>query len=295
MGNIKGIRVDIATASSWWSPTADAFFLGVYGSAGGREFRLNGGIAINQPMETLYLTLGDACCKTPHDIQVQYSVNLGDNDPLLNPIDIDSVQFVYLRKETANSTSTNDDVLVLQWGTVLLCDSDGRLRRFRKTGKINFSDEAGLQHWLGEIAPPQCRITVTLVRIEHNDEAKHPAGKKWRFYFGAGETLSYNNIINGLYHHATSPDEWQIDVGSAVSFSIYGCCGSDRAIYIYGKATEHDLFIDDQTEEWRTETVKCTKEPSTKDEELSFIVFGQLASHKSKIKFVYQVTSVCID
>jgi hypothetical protein len=295
MANIKGIRVDLETASNWWAPSADAFFLGVHGDGGGREFRLNGNVQLSQTSNKLLLVLGDACCKTQADLQVQYSTGLGDNDPLLNPIDLQTVRYVYLRKETTDSTTVNDDALALSKASVLLCDTDGTLRRFRKTGKIGFSDEVGLQHWLGEVSPPTCQIYVRLKEIRHHRHGTYSAGKNWGFSFGADVSGDPTNIISGLTHQGPTNLDWGFSVDRTVTISIPGCCGQTRSIVIHGAADEGDVFHNDKAELTKEITVQCNKDATTVSDHLELIVQGNIKSHQSLITFEYDVTSVCVD
>lgn len=300
MGNIKGIRIEFDTASYSWSPTKDKLFVGVYGEAGGREFRLNGNFAIDQPSEKHKIALGKICCEASGYLQVQYSTNFGDNDPLLNPINLASVKYVYLRKETDDSTGggggVSDDVLTLDGATVLLCDDLGNNRRFRKRGKLVFSDEAGLQHWIGETDPPGCVITVTLKMISHQDLGDHKsAGRNWTMNFGAGPQPVQDNILSD-YHPVTKKDNWKVELSDSVSFFIPGCCGHSRDIFIYGSAVEGDHpFKSDKAEWTRPTSAKCAKEPTVETAELTLEVSGQANWKASEVTFHYEISSVCND
>ena len=226
---ITGITIDLDTSFDWWAPTKDALFLGVYSKFGGREFRLNGNANLNVQDQQITLALGSPCCKTGDEVQVQFSTNGGTNDPLLNPIRLSEVEFVYLRKETADSTSTNDDQYKLDASSVLLCNGNGGLRKFTKNNNINFSDEGGLQHWMREVTPPTCLVTVKLKAIYHNDEAKKPAGFTWYFDFGfklAGTT--YNILDNHFIKikRNKEPDEWERWFEKSITVPIVGCCGN---------------------------------------------------------------------
>jgi hypothetical protein len=102
MGNIKGIRIDLKTGNQSWAASADKIFLGLYGMAGGREFRLDGSMKLNATDQEHRMVLGVICCDASGYQQVQYSTALGDNDPLLSPLGLDSVRYAYIRKETAD-------------------------------------------------------------------------------------------------------------------------------------------------------------------------------------------------
>lgn len=298
MSAIKGIIVDISTASDWWSPTSDALFLGIYGKSGGREFRLNGEAQIASTDEEFTLVLGNPCCPVANPIQVQYSNPGEDNHPLLNPIEQSHVDYVYLRKETADSTSTNDDFLALDLVSVLLCDVDGQLRRFRKGGELNFADEVGLKHWLREVPPPRCLITVALHAISHEDEAQLPAGRNWFLDFGAGLTYNSNNMIDDVHHHVSvaDRDEWTFGITASRSIIVEGCCGQTVEVVAAGFAREKDTwpFPDDTGQNHTHHNVQCGPERKTSEHKLDVIVDGDSKRRKSKITYHYTITSQCL-
>ena len=244
------------------------------------------------------LVLGQGCCTDGSETQVQYSQNLQVNDPLLNPIVLEDVNFVYLRKETADSTTVNDDQYKLDLASVLLCDNNGGLRRFKKQRNINFSDEGGLQHWLGEVAPPKCRVTVLLKAIYHKDEAKNPAGYNWEFDFKASVNGSTQNILNNesiKIKKKDEPDEWHRHFDEAVSFDIIGCCGQKPTVNIFGNATELDFWDpDDYGSDTASHQVTCTPEGNKIEGELNFIVDAKFKKRKSRIRYEYCIISRCI-
>ncbi|MDX6444662.1 MAG: hypothetical protein QOH71_1736 [Blastocatellia bacterium] len=293
MGNIKGIRIDLRTGTQSWAATGDKIFLGIHGTAGGREFRLDGSLKLNQANQDHRMVLGVTCCDTPGYQQVQYSTALGDNDPLLSPLDLASVRYVYVRKETADSTSTNDDVLVLNNISVLLCDADGGVRRFAKRGKINFSDEVGLQHWLAEVDPPTCQVTIVLKRIRHEKAAKHTAGNSWAFTFSAGPPDNHASYLNN-YNLKEKKDSWDKEFNRTASWKYPGCCGHAQTLSIYGKAVEDDIGHDDVGEWTREITAPCHSGTSTESAELQLSVKG-IKNHESLITFEYDVISTCLD
>lgn len=296
---ITGIKIDLDTAINWWAPTKDALFLGVYSKYGGREFRLNGDTDLNIQNQEISLVLGTPCCKSGDEVQVQYAFNGGVNDPTLNPINLQDVEFVYLRKETADSTNVNDDQYKLDSCSVLLCDGHGGLRKFAKSSNINFSDEGGLQHWLREVAPPTCNITVKLKAIYHNDEAQRPAGYDWYFDFGFILNGNTYNILNDHYikiKRKNEPDEWESWFEKSITIPIVGCCGTQHDLEVFGSAREDDPwpFPDDHGGTHDHHTISCNPTPSTIQPTLEYIVDGNSNRRKSKIKMWYEVTSVCV-
>lgn len=298
---ITGITIELDTSVDWWAPTKDALFLGVYSKHGGREFRLNGEVDLNVTDQTITLALGTPCCKTGEEVQVQHSTNGGVNDPLLNPIRLSDVDFVYLRKETAESTSVNDDQYKLDACTVLLCNGKGGLRKFTKHNNINFSDEGGLQHWMREVSAPTCYITVKLKAIYHNDMAKRPAGFEWYFDFGFKLNGTVHKILDNKFikiNRWKEPDEWERWFEKSITIPIVGCCGTKHEIEVYGNATEDDhpwWAQDDYGEAHEHHAISCTKTPSTIQPTLEYIVDGNANNRKSKIKMWYEITSVCVE
>ena len=310
MENIVGIKVELEVQSEWWAPSKDALFLGVYSSNGGREFRLKteSNAQTQSPKEKIVLTLGDSCCKSGEEIPV-----IGANDfnhPLLNPISLRSIEhptkrddaalFVYLRKETADSTSTNDDWLVLNKAKVLLCDKNGDLRQFQKQKNINFSDESGLQHWLTEVEPPRCLITVTLTHVTgvKSSGYKRNAGRKWNLNFGAEINGSTNdhNMLNDHNHQVSSnlADDWTTgSVYSQKSVTIIGCCGGSHLINIKGKASEKDPTEIDTATDNAQHTINCNSNFEEQEHQLTFSVIDN-RRRATDITFHYKITAVCL-
>ncbi|MDX6444663.1 MAG: hypothetical protein QOH71_1737 [Blastocatellia bacterium] len=294
MANLKGIRVSFETSAKWWSPTADALFLGVYGPGGGREFRLNGDIPINQPDKAFSLVLGDPCCPTPNDVPVQYSTGMGDNDPLLNPVELDRIDHVYVRKETADSTSANDDVLALQGANVLLCDTEGRLGLWRRDALLNFSDEAGLQQWLGQIDPPTCHISIRLTRVRHQPSGAHSAGRNWIFSFSAGSNDDYEQLLPPYSYGASTYKDWDLAFDRTKHIAVVGCCGHPQTVVLHGYAYERDWWSPDETSMDQYHVVACEKGTVSQSGSLDVVVQGW-QNHQSTISFDYDLSCSCGD
>jgi hypothetical protein len=212
----------------------------------------------------------------------------------LSPLDLGSVRYAYIRKETADSTSTNDDVLVLNSISVLLCDADGGVKRFSKRGKINFSDEVGLQHWLAEVDPPTCHVTIVLKRVRHEKAAKHRAGDDWYLNFSAGPPGNHTTYLY-ISHPYKSGDSWVKDYNMSKSWKYPGCCGHPQPLSIYAKAEEEDSVLLADVGEWTREiTAPCSSGSSTESAELQLSVKG-IKNHESLVTFEYDVISTCLD
>lgn len=305
MAIISGIKINLETANQWWAPSADALFLGVHGQSGGREFRLNNDVQFNQADNEFVLRLGQPCCDTD-GVLLNWSQGGGDLDPMLNPIELSTVEHVYLRKETADSTSTNDDVLVFTQATILFCDTQGNMRRFRKAGEINFSDETGLQHWLREVPAPYCEISIHLHKIEQESIGKKPAGRRWLFDFGYGIDTAptfYENVLSsgdddpGSSHKEPIKTrdyfELHLDLPTYVA-TFEGCCGQTVTLQFTGRA-EQTEFISTHDIGWNHEflNIPCGSSRTTTSHALSFTVEGANDNRKSKITFHFTVSSIC--
>jgi len=298
MPNIIGIKVRAATAGGWWSDTNDAVYVGVYGTQGGREFRIDvenfSEFATPNSLQTF--SLGQICCRDGSELSVLLSTGKSINDPAAIPLDMDSVQFVYLRKEE-HHTALSDDWLILDLAEVLLCDDSGSLRRFRQNRQMHFWYESGLQHWLPEVEPPKCIVTVTLDSIEHKDQAKKPAGFDWYFNFGASINGQWKPLATE-YHYKPNkkrnPDEWRQPIGSAQSWEIVGCCPQNIDISLRGDAREADWpSKDDFGSGSSAMQVNCTHDGSRTTGQIAFQVEGENKNKKSQITFNYSVTAVC--
>ena len=263
---------------------------------------MNKGIEFSQSNKEYVFGLGTPCCLEGSDVPlVEHSTSFGVNDPLLNPIELSEVDFVYLRKETDGDTPNNDDWMKLNSATILLCDSSGGLRRFRKTRNINFCDEGGLQHWLREISPPRCRIKVKLVSIEHDEDDK-PAGYKWSFEFGlkaCGKTRKVIEHGDRKFHNNPpgGDDDWHELVDQNKFPPVYidcvGCCGSIHDLELFGSATEYDFWSrDDKGSSHDHVKVVCGGEKTVGS--VDFTVKGQNKRRKSRIRLHYEVTAVCL-
>ncbi|HEY0413276.1 MAG TPA: hypothetical protein VGD66_09045 [Allosphingosinicella sp.] len=284
----------IESSSKPWAASADALFLGMYGPGGGREFRLNGNIAIDKTDATFNLVLGDPCCPIASDVPVQYSTSMGDNDPLLNPVDLAGIDQVYLRKETADTTVVDDDVLSLRRASVLLCDAQGGLRLWRKEALLNFSDETGLQQWLGEIEPPTCHISIRLTRVRHHPTGSHSAGRNWILSFGAGTDDDYEVLLPPYFYGASTYKDWDLEFDRTNRIAIVGCCGHPQTVTLHGYAYERDWWTPDETDMKEYHVVACEKGVVSQSGSLDVVVQGW-QNHQSTISFEYELTCSCQD
>ncbi len=257
MGTLRDISVKIEVASIPWSPSVDPVYLGVYGKeTGGREFAIDvkGYKEFDKEGKVVRFALGSGCCPEKTDLQVKASTGGGHNDPEVDNIDLEDVEYVYLRK-LLRDTEAADDRLVLSSIDVLMFDDKGSLRRFKKDGELYFAHEAGVQHWLVEDDPPNCRIQVILDSIYYGGKY---IGKRWEYELKA-EVGSQSQTISGSekIKHETTKYIYPKTTASR-NFVLQGCCGTEYKVKLYARLEERDFweqnYVGDEDEEL---TVKC--------------------------------------
>lgn len=143
MGNIDDIAVHLVTGNAGNAGTDDVVYLGYFGTGGGREFPLivpnfddyAQGAAIDYHLGTDNLSISGSPNK-----KVQVSGPGSANDPARVPVELDTVQYVYLRKggdgrvhtqtvAGASADQGDDDDWLLAAVEVVLSDGTG-LRQF---------------------------------------------------------------------------------------------------------------------------------------------------------------------
>lgn len=150
MADIKGMFVSLKTDSSRHSGTDDHIYVGVFGTGGGSEFPLDVRGFNDFESGTVNYWFGDVWegaildgAKNPYEA-------FGKNDPEGREIDLDGIDYVYLRKHS-HSGGDDDDAWKMDEVEVRLYGSGAPDKRtFRKTGDIWLSNETGLQVWLTE-------------------------------------------------------------------------------------------------------------------------------------------------
>lgn len=301
--NVTGINVDITVAGGYWSSTNDPLYLGVYSKNGGREFALqvNGNSPFTNDGATVNLVLGNPCCQKEGSsfLQVDNSQNLKENDPLLNPIEINDIENVYLRKYGGQSSVTDD------WGelskvSILFCDSSGKLIRYKKEGRLHFSKESGQQHYLTKTTPPKCRVTIKLDNIHHNDMAAKPAGFDWVLNWwyivpGAIAPASWGDSYSEKIKKKDEPDEWDRSPSSIHTFEVEGCCGIVPVI-IMCISREKDLWpnADDVGSGSTSFYMDCSIPNNSTQKTVENYVNGSNNNKKSKLTYTFTITTQCL-
>jgi hypothetical protein len=153
---ILGMVVNLNTFDSEDAGTDDEIYIGLWGNAGGREFPLSSGDHEDfaRGADDFYVIGVDPGFGFPL-IRSDRSAPGEDNDPALVPIDLDSIQYVYVRKQ-AYGTGGDDDAWRFASIVVLLYDEDTlpltQSRQFALFARKGmwFGNEHGHQAWLSE-------------------------------------------------------------------------------------------------------------------------------------------------
>jgi hypothetical protein len=151
---LLGMVVALNTFDSADAGTDDEIYIGLWGTGGGREFPLSssGHDDFERGAADLYMVGLDPGFGFRHSDRS----NPGEaNDPALVPIDLDSIQYVYVRKQ-AYGTQQDDNAWRLAQVIVLLYDAATlplpRNRMFFLDARKGmwFGNEHGHQAWLLE-------------------------------------------------------------------------------------------------------------------------------------------------
>ena len=155
MSKLLGITVGIQTGSGAWSGTDDQIYVGIFGKAGGREIPLDvAGFDEFEPGTYGSYLLGvvwavgqQAAKKALHPSEAYQG---GWNDPGKWEIDLQTIEYVYLRKAGAQ-TGSSDDMYEMDEVEVVLYGPQPIFRRFKHTGAVRLGNAYGLQIWLPEV------------------------------------------------------------------------------------------------------------------------------------------------
>lgn len=298
---ITGISVKIKVGPASWSPSKDPLYLGIYGKDGGREFALevDNYEEFDAPDKVVKLRIGNGCCPDDSELQVWHSDPYGgSNTPLIYPLDLEDIEYVYLRKlqrmrehQTGNPDDAvlYDDLLELAEVDVLICDSNGSIRRFQKNHKIFFGDESGVQHWLEETNKiPGCRIIVQLDSVHYGGDN---IGKKIEYNFQSFLNGGQQQYVVNAGKHKFKKGETETHYKSIQYFQA-GCCNTANKIKLFAFVKEHDPIIDDVGDETLELTVKCSERPQ--ETPFSFVVNVYAMFNKvANFTFKGKITTIC--
>ena len=152
MAIIKGMLVRLTSSPYNWAGTDDHLYVGVFGTGGGREFPLDvkGFDDFEEGTDVKYWlgTVWDGAALTGAKKPWQSQTASGWNQPSYDKIDMDKVDYIYLRKQ---SVEKNDDAFSLTLVEVILYGDSPTKRIFRHTGEIGMAAEYGQRVWLREV------------------------------------------------------------------------------------------------------------------------------------------------
>lgn len=154
MASISGLVVNLVTFDSEDAGTDDEIFIGMWGNAGGREFPLSssGHDDFERDADDLYVLGADP------GFGFRQSDRSGPgeaNDPALLPVELDSIQYVYVRKQAYGRKEDDNawrlsSVIVLLYDAIVLPLPRSRLFSLSTRAGMWFGNEHGHQAWLTE-------------------------------------------------------------------------------------------------------------------------------------------------
>jgi hypothetical protein len=153
MTALKGMLIRLKTKQESGAGTKDRIFVGVVGSGGGSEFPLDvvGFKDFEEGAEIKYW-FGDVW----EGIALKNAKNPFQahdwNNPKIRDIELDKVNYVYLRKHS-DKGGVGDDAWKMEEIQVTLYGPKSVKRTFYKRGDTWLANEYGLQVWLKETAP----------------------------------------------------------------------------------------------------------------------------------------------
>lgn len=152
---LKGILVNLTTANN--GGTDDHIYLGVFGKGGGSEFPLatdnfddfESGTKVKYRLGDVWENNATSSTKIP-----SRSTGNDWNNPWYRDIDLDMVDYVYLRKQSykyeGNDYNGDDAWRMDEVEVILYGSSSPNKRRFYKPRDLYLANEFGLQVWLKE-------------------------------------------------------------------------------------------------------------------------------------------------
>lgn len=302
MAKISGISFDVAVGGAPGSRSMDQLYIGVYGKHGGREFALdrsssNPELGADGLIRRFYF--GNGCCRKATDLLIDQSSGAQWNGPGVDNIDLDHVEYVYVRKmsrlQETGSALIADDVLVLTNAVVTLCDSSGNMRRFSKRGIIPFGHQYGHQHWLIEGARPGCNYRIELNTVTYSGT---DIGEEVDYRFIG--SLNVDGVDRGTaelarYWSANAPfGPGEVhNYGTGASFGYFrpGCCGGAGLVSFYAEVTEYDFPDPDDTRiETHSIEISCGDPPKP----FSIVVRVNESGGEGVFTFAGTVYATCV-
>ncbi|XCN73075.1 MAG: PLAT/LH2 domain-containing protein [Candidatus Electrothrix aestuarii] len=152
MANVHGMVVNLKTKNDNGAGTNEHIYVGVFGKGGGSEFPLD--VANFDDFEKgsdVKYRLGDVWDGSALTGAKKTRSSDSSNNPRHRHIDLDKVDYVYLRKAEDKPNESEDDGWKMDSVEVTLYGSNGPAKRvFCKNEDIWLAKENGLQVWLKE-------------------------------------------------------------------------------------------------------------------------------------------------
>jgi hypothetical protein len=153
MSHIRGIVIRLRTKNQSGAGTDDHIYIGVVGSGGGREFPLDvRGFDDFEKGSDVKYWFGNVWeggiltgAKKPYRSEPG-----GRNDPAWFRIELDEVDYVYVKKQGDNTTE-GDDAWKMDFIEVALYGASPQKRTFTTGNDLWFGNEYGRKAWLPEV------------------------------------------------------------------------------------------------------------------------------------------------
>jgi hypothetical protein len=154
MSTLRGIVVYLATGTGRRAGTNDALYVGVSGTAGGREFPLDTALFDDfERRSRIRYALGEIWEESALVGARAPKMSKADwNDPAYFHVEMQGIDRVYLRKQCGRRKG-DDDAYQLDEIEVALYGDAGEKRTFRSASAIWLGLEYGAQVWLPEVEP----------------------------------------------------------------------------------------------------------------------------------------------
>jgi len=265
---IKGIYVEIKVGPVGYAPSNDPMYIGIYGKNGGREFALDAENyeEFDSPNKIVKLQIGDFCCEKDGVLQVRHSDPAGgSNTPINYPLELEDIEYVYLRKyqralEVDKNAVLHDDLLELAYAKVLLCDTNGDVRLFEKNQKMFFAYESGLQHWLEEGQKPGCLVNIQLDSVHYGGQNIGRYRIEYNLLANVDNLIGQEIYEIGQHRFRNGTTEYPSTIKS---FFFPGCCGSEIPIKLHAFVVDKDIGSHPDGDTDEEFEVTCLKEKQT--------------------------------
>lgn len=152
MSNLRGVLVRLKTAKGKWSGTDDHIYVGIFGKGGGRELPLDvhdfddfeEGSQVKYWIGDVWDGTALSGARNPYESQGPWW-----NNPKYDGINLEKVDYVYLRKQGDRSQS-GDDLYQLDEVEITIYGSSPIKRTFARYIDIKFGNEYGNTVWIPE-------------------------------------------------------------------------------------------------------------------------------------------------